>query len=96
VEDDQRFVPKNGPLPRHFTTREEELFEISAVSFECLTTLLHQGVDVGLMMLFSSRLNSLVPEFPPFMFDVREVVDSTVESPKYVCTRNKEVPKATG
>jgi hypothetical protein len=45
VEDDQRFVPKNGPLPRHFTTREEELFEIGVVSFERLGTLLREGVE---------------------------------------------------
>jgi hypothetical protein len=29
----------------HFTTREEELFEISVLSFECLATLLHEGVE---------------------------------------------------
>jgi hypothetical protein len=28
--------------------QEEELFKISAASFECLTTLLHQGVEGGL------------------------------------------------
>jgi hypothetical protein len=27
--------------------REEELFEIGDVSFECLATLLHQGVEGG-------------------------------------------------
>jgi hypothetical protein len=47
VEDDQCSILENSPLPRHFITREEELSEISNVSFECLATLLHQGVEVG-------------------------------------------------
>jgi hypothetical protein len=44
MEDDRCGVPQNSPLPHHFTTREEELFEIDTVSFECLVTLLYQGV----------------------------------------------------
>jgi hypothetical protein len=31
-------------------------------------------------------LDLLVPEFPPFILDVLEVVESPVESPKYVRT----------
>jgi hypothetical protein len=37
-------------------------------------------------MLFLSRLDPLVLEFPPFMLDVREVVNSPVESPKCAAT----------
>jgi hypothetical protein len=36
-----------------------------------------------------------LPEFPPFMFDVLEVVDSPAESPKCVATSNEQEPKAT-
>jgi hypothetical protein len=36
----------------------------------------------------------LAPEFPPFMFDVFEVVDSSAESSKYVSTRNEQELKA--
>jgi hypothetical protein len=82
VEDERRGVLENSPLPCHFTTREEEFFEIGAVSFKHLVTLLCQGVEGRLMMLFLSRLDPLVSEFPPFMLDVREVVDSPAESPK--------------
>jgi hypothetical protein len=32
--------------------REEELFKISAASFECLATLLRQGVEGGLEDIF--------------------------------------------
>jgi hypothetical protein len=35
-------------MSRYFTAQEEELFKIGAVSFECLMTLLRQGVDGGL------------------------------------------------
>jgi hypothetical protein len=45
VEDDPRGVPENGPMPCQFTTREEEFFEIGAVGFEHLATLLCQGVE---------------------------------------------------
>jgi hypothetical protein len=47
VEDDRCSIPENNPLPCHFTTREEELSKIGDVSFECLATLLHQGVEGG-------------------------------------------------
>jgi hypothetical protein len=39
---------------------------------------------VGLRMLPLSRSDPLLQEFPPFMLDVLEVVDSPVESPKCV------------
>jgi hypothetical protein len=42
--------------------------------------------------LFRSDL--LLPEFPPFMLDVLEVVDSPAESPKCVCTQNEHEPKS--
>jgi hypothetical protein len=44
-EDDLCAISENSPLPHYFTTQEEELFEISTVSFERLATLLHQGVE---------------------------------------------------
>jgi hypothetical protein len=44
VEDDWCSIPENGPLQCHFTTWEEELFEICTVSFNFLAALLHQGV----------------------------------------------------
>jgi hypothetical protein len=52
---------------------------IGAVRFECLVTLLCQGVEGGLDMLPLSRLDPLLPEFPPFMLDKLEVVDSPAE-----------------
>jgi hypothetical protein len=48
VEDDWCSIPENSPLPCHFTTRGEELFEIGMVSFKRLVTLLRQGVEGGL------------------------------------------------
>jgi hypothetical protein len=45
-------------------------------------------------MLPLSRSDPLFSEFPPFMVDVSEVVDSPVESPKCVATQNKQEPKA--
>jgi hypothetical protein len=64
--------------------REEEPSEIGDVSFERLATLLHQGVECGLRMLPLSRSDLLVLEFSPFMLDLLEVVDSPMESSKYV------------
>jgi hypothetical protein len=37
-------------------------------------------------MLPLSRSDPLLLDFPPFMLDVFEVVDSPAESPKYVAT----------
>ncbi len=48
MEDDRCSILDNGPLLRHLTTQEEELSEIGEVSFKCLATLLHQGVEGGL------------------------------------------------
>jgi hypothetical protein len=70
-------------MPRHFATREEELFKIGMVCFKCLATLLRQGVECGLEDVVLVE----VPEFSPFMLDVLEVVNSPVESPKCVATR---------
>jgi hypothetical protein len=36
----------------------------------------------------------LLLEFPPFMLYVLEVVDSSVGSPKCVCTQNDQIPEA--
>jgi hypothetical protein len=49
---------------------------------------------VGLRMLPLSRSNPLLPEFPPFMLDVLELVDSSAESPNCVRTQNKQRPEA--
>jgi hypothetical protein len=46
------------------------------------------------MMLFLLRLDPLVPELPPFKFEMRVVVDSLAELPKCVCTQNKQEPEA--
>jgi hypothetical protein len=67
--------------------REEELSEISYVSFKRLATLLYQGVK---------RSDPLLPEFLPFMFDELEVVDSLAESPKCVATQMRQEPEAPG
>jgi hypothetical protein len=78
-EDDRRSVFEKSPLSHHFTTREEELFKIGAVHFKHLATLLSQGVEGGSRMLPMLRLDPLCPNFPPFMLDVLEVVDSLAE-----------------
>jgi hypothetical protein len=49
-------------------------------------TLLHQGVEGGLEDVALVEVRSVVAEFPPFMLNVLEVVDSPVESPKCVAT----------
>jgi hypothetical protein len=41
-------------------------------------------------MLPLSRLDPLLPEFRPFMVDALEVLNSLVESPKCVQTRNEK------
>jgi hypothetical protein len=46
------------------------------------------------MMLFLSKSDPLVSEFPAFTLDVREVVDSLMESPKCVATRIEQEPEA--
>jgi hypothetical protein len=45
---------------------------------------------VGLRMLPLSRSDPLLLEFPPFMLDVLEVIDSSTESPKCVATWNEQ------
>jgi hypothetical protein len=47
-------------MPRHFATREEELFKIDVVRIECLTTLLHQGVEGGLEDVTLIEVGSVV------------------------------------
>jgi hypothetical protein len=69
-------------MSHHFATREEELFKVGAISLERLATM----SKVGLRMLPLSMLDSLLPEFSPFMLDVLEVVDFPAESPKCVHT----------
>jgi hypothetical protein len=46
-------------------------------------------------MLPLSRSDMLWLEFPPFMLDMLEVVDSQAKSLKYVRTQNEQKPKAT-
>jgi hypothetical protein len=60
VKDDQRSVLENSPMPRHFTTREEEFFKIGVVRFECLATLLRQGVKGGLEDVALVEIGSVV------------------------------------
>jgi hypothetical protein len=48
VEDDQCSILENTSMSHHFIAREEYLFKIGTVSFECVVTLLHQGVEGGL------------------------------------------------
>jgi hypothetical protein len=45
-------------------------------------------------MLPLSRSDPLWPEFPPFMLDMLEVVNSPARSPKYVYTRIGQESKA--
>jgi hypothetical protein len=45
-------------------------------------------------MLFLSRSDPLILEFPPILLDMHEVVDSSEESPKCVCTRIGREPEA--
>jgi hypothetical protein len=66
VEDDQCSILENSPLSCDFAARGEELFKISTVSFECLVTLLRQGVkgrheDVALVEVGSvvARVSTL-------------------------------------
>jgi hypothetical protein len=47
-----------------------------------------------LRMLPLLRSDLLLPEFPPLMIDVFEVVDSSAESPKCVSTQNEQELKA--
>jgi hypothetical protein len=47
-----------------------------------------------LMMLFLSRSDPLVPQFPPFMLNVCEVVNSPAESPECVCTQIRQESEA--
>jgi hypothetical protein len=60
VEDDRCSITKNSPLLYHFTTREEELPEISDVNFERLSTLLRQGVEGGFEDIALVEVRSVV------------------------------------
>jgi hypothetical protein len=73
-------------LPCHFATREEKLSKIGDVSFDRMSTLLRQGVEGGFKNVALIEVRYVVVEFPPFMLDVLEVVDSVAESPKCVAT----------
>jgi hypothetical protein len=77
-------------MPRHFTTREEELFKVGVISFERLTTLLRQGVKGGLEDVALVEVGYVVARVLPFMLDVLKVVDSPAESPQCVRTRNEQ------
>jgi hypothetical protein len=85
-DDDRHGVLENSPLSCHFAMRKEGLFMIGVVCFKHLLTLLHQGLEGGLEDVALVEVDPLWPEFPPFMLDVLEVVDSPTESPKCVCT----------
>jgi hypothetical protein len=60
VEDDRCNISENNPLSRHFATREEELFEIGAVTSECHATLLRQGVEGRLKDVVLVEVGSVV------------------------------------
>jgi hypothetical protein len=60
MEDDRCGILENSPPPHHFTTREEELFEIIMISFERLATLLHQGVEGVLEDVVLVKVRSIV------------------------------------
>jgi hypothetical protein len=60
VEDDRCSILENSPLSHHLTTREEELSEIGDVSFECLSTLLCQGVEGGFEDIALVEVRSVV------------------------------------
>jgi hypothetical protein len=51
-------------------------------------------LKVGLRTLPLWRLDPLWLEFPPFILDVLDVVDSPVESPKCICTWNEQEVEA--
>jgi hypothetical protein len=86
VEDGRRSVLENSPVSRHLATREEELFMIGAVCFECFATLLRQGVECGFEDVALVEVRSVVVEVSTLHLDVLEVVDSPAESPKCVHT----------
>jgi hypothetical protein len=51
-----------------------------------MSTLLRQGVEGGFKDVALIEVRYVVVEFPPFMLDVLEVVNSVAESPKCVAT----------
>jgi hypothetical protein len=60
VEDNRCSISENSPLPHHLTMRDEELSEIDDVSFERLSTLLHQGVKGGFEDVALVKVESVV------------------------------------
>jgi hypothetical protein len=60
VEDDRCGVLDKSLVPRHFATREEELFKIDVVRIERLATLLRQGVEGGLEDVTLIEVGSVV------------------------------------
>jgi hypothetical protein len=60
VEVNRCSILENSPLPRHLTTREEELSEIGDVSFERLSTLLRQGVEGGIEDVALVEVGSII------------------------------------
>jgi hypothetical protein len=60
MEDDRCSILDNGPLLRHLTTQEEELSEISVVSFKRLSTLLLQIVEGGFEDVALVEVESIV------------------------------------
>jgi hypothetical protein len=59
-EDNRRNALENSPLSHHLTTRKEELLKIGTVRFECLVTLLRQGVEGGLEGVALVEVGSVV------------------------------------
>jgi hypothetical protein len=86
ADDDRRGVLEDGSLSCHLITREEDLLKIGAVSLECLITFLRQGVEGRFDDVVLNEVGFVGAGVPPFMLDVREVVNSPTESPKCVAT----------
>jgi hypothetical protein len=79
------WCPEEQSLPRYFTMREEELFEIGAVSFKRLVTLLRQGIEGMLEDVVLVEVRSISARVSTI-----HVVDSPAESAKCVCTQNEQ------
>jgi hypothetical protein len=89
VDHERCRVLEDDPLSRYLVTQVEELIQIDVVSLSALRSSSVKVSKVGLMMLFLSRSDSLMPEPPFFMLEWREVVNS----PKCVGTRIEQEPE---
>jgi hypothetical protein len=65
TDDDRCGVLMDGPLPHHFTMREEEFLEIGAISFKGHATILRQGVEGRLDDVVLVEVRSVGAGAPP-------------------------------